>query len=77
MKHTKNNILQVIKAREANAYACMQDLCRRGLKDGDLYKSLMHEHMALNGVIALFEDKHYFDSVACIFRDKIDLSKID
>lgn len=77
MKHTKNNILQVIKAREINTYNCMQDLRRRGLEDGDLYKSLMHEHMALNGVIALFENKQYFDDVACIFRDKIDLSKID
>ena len=77
MKNTKNNILLVLKAKSESKSLILNDLRERGQKDSELYKGILHELMAIDGVIALFENKQYFNDMALIYRDKIDIANID
>lgn len=66
MKQTKANVIRVIEAMLENKEVVYD--AAKEYEDKELANNVMHEILALEDVLRLFDNKEYFDGIASIFN---------
>ena len=70
MKHTKENIINLLKAKIVHLRAMEEIYKKEG--DSDLAERYKHERWGLDSVLQLMTNKEYFDKIYNIYKDDIE-----